>query len=183
MEKRIFIGARQEFIVGIETNVETCDTMEPLYLTYEDSAQEKRRAQREGVLRVLINMMNEIEVAELSKPVTIYVCDTISKDIIRQTYKFWAFTGTYSTGELLDENELAYWNEFAEIMATKGHAFVFKDMYDANFKGKKTRFNKSDVEYNQFYYDFVLGELNRLAPIEKKEESKRPSLMVGSRAI
>ena len=167
IENRIFLGARYNTIIGFTCNVDEATKGEVLSVKYEESNQkEMNRIQREGALKVLIQLMEQIDTEAIYAPTQVFMVQDLYKVIANQTYKYWIMSGEYSDGTALDEQELELWDKFADLMDSVGRYFVFKDIYNANFEGK-AKYNTEDVEYNKFYYDWLIGELERLAPAPK----------------
>ena len=186
MEKRFYIGARKDFIIGLEVDLDTKTIHDADSIFYNESNQDNiMKVQREGALRMLINYMNKIKVDELTDLVEIFVTDSVSKHILRQTYKHWvAKDGMKKDGTKLDEKELNYWKEFATLYNKIGHMVVIRDMYDANYRSgnKNTKNNprhskiypKYDVAntvMNQFFYDWMMDELDKAYKPEPKSYS------------
>jgi Txe/YoeB family toxin of Txe-Axe toxin-antitoxin module len=83
--------------------------------------------------------------------------------ITNQTYKYWILSGKKNDGTDVNAKELKLWKEFDKLMNKKGLYFIFKNLNDANFKGTP-KFNKVDVEYNRFYYNWVWKQVHAVYP-------------------
>lgn len=166
-ETRIFLGVRGNVVLGAICD-KTSKTAISKRLDYISNQDKYNRIQREALLTVLVESIKEINLKELSAPVQVFVSNKLSEVILKQTYKFWIFSGELSDGTKLDEKELALWKEYNTLMSKKGHMIIIKDLYDANFKGKP-QYDIDNVKYNKFYYDWVINSLEKIQPVKPAE--------------
>lgn len=163
-ELRVFLGARGNTVLGAICN-KTDKTATSKRLDYTSNQEKINRVQREALLTVLNDTLKSIDLRELNAPVQIFVADNLSKAILKQTYKFWAYTGIMSDGSKIDETELALWKEFNTLMSKKGHMIIIRDLYEANFKGTP-KFDVENIKYNKFYFDWIISSLEKIMPVK-----------------
>lgn len=165
MLTKIFIKTRGFNNVGIKTEIPAGErgNAKAFFLEHETTNKGKGKT-REVCLAAVNEQLSLLDVKAQTEPTVFFVPEYFLETIQKDWHKYWLMSGgKKSSGESINDTELAEWKKFAKLYKAKGDIIVFKDIMTANYKGiNPPRFNKEEVLFNKRMYDWVTNKMDQL---------------------
>lgn len=159
--KRLFLGTKKDLSIGAicDVNTKKAEAFKHTYV----SENKGLAGTREVALSAVIEMLKKFNVEGLSQPADFYIPSALYKVINEQSYKHWIISGKLKNGADVPQSEYQLWLEFNQLIGELGLFIIFKDLQNANFKGKP-KFNQAEVSYNKFYYEWLWKQIHAVYP-------------------
>lgn len=174
MEKRIYLATKANTTLGVDFNITKNKALLIPAIQY-NTNQTGFAGIRECALYALVEELKKVKeyVAEVNRPVYIYVIKALHDVISNGTYKYWILTGTKSNGELIPEEEMKLWIEFHTLYSELGLYVHIKDIFTCklpkNSKYRPDKLKKAGDVYSRSLWDKLsaMGLGDNIAEIEE----------------
>lgn len=123
MRKDLMILTRSNYMVGAFINMDKATAQKIKNVEKDD-----RLSSTLIAVKAVTTAINGIDVNALDNVVRVHVPSNVYDIVIGGRYKFYCLTGKDGKGDVIPDNEMEIWKNFADAMTSKGMFFVFRNI-------------------------------------------------------
>ena len=123
MRKDLMILTRGKYMVGAFVNMDKATAQKIKAVEKDDRLNSTLTA-----VKAVTTAINGIDINALDNVVRVHVPSNVYDVIISGRYKFYCLTGRNGKGDVIPDNEMDIWKDFADAMTSKGMFFTFRNL-------------------------------------------------------